>query len=73
MQVTLLNPLGTFVHMFVVAYDFTEMPPMSTTFVRQRTLMVDESAAGALGCGAMTRGIKMGSEMRLLRYVIHLR
>lgn len=69
MQVTLLNPLGTFVHMFVVAYDFREMPPMSTTFIRQRSLMVESGSAGSSGQGAT--GSK--DQMRLLRYVIHLR
>ncbi|XP_032673700.1 uncharacterized protein LOC116845301 [Odontomachus brunneus] len=37
-QVTLLNPLGTVVKMFVVLYDLTDMPPRSHTFLRQRTL-----------------------------------
>lgn len=35
---TLLNPLGTVVKMFVVLYDLTDMPPRSHTFLRQRTL-----------------------------------
>ncbi|KAJ8670599.1 hypothetical protein QAD02_001858 [Eretmocerus hayati] len=37
-QVTLSNPLGTVVKMFVVLYDLTDMPPRSHTFLRQRTL-----------------------------------
>jgi hypothetical protein len=37
-QVTLLNPLGTVVKMFVVLYDLTDMPERSHTFLRQRTL-----------------------------------
>jgi len=37
-QVTLLNPLGTVVKMFVVLYDLSDMPPRSHTFLRQRTL-----------------------------------
>ncbi|XP_011154149.1 uncharacterized protein LOC105191998 [Harpegnathos saltator] len=37
-QVTLLNPLGTVVKMFVVLYDLSDMPSRSHTFLRQRTL-----------------------------------
>ncbi|XP_046471707.1 uncharacterized protein atos isoform X1 [Neodiprion pinetum] len=37
-QVTLLNPLGTVVKMFVVMYDLSDMPSRSHTFLRQRTL-----------------------------------
>ncbi|KAL1140246.1 hypothetical protein AAG570_000178 [Ranatra chinensis] len=36
-QVTLLNPLGTVIKMFVVAYDLSDMPNNSHTFLRQRT------------------------------------
>lgn len=73
-QVTLLNPLGTFVHMFVVAYDFRDMPSMSTTFVRQRSLMVDEGQAKkATGRGESVDKLGTAAQMRLLRYVIHLR
>ena len=37
-QVTLSNPLGTVVKMFVVLYDLSDMPSRSHTFLRQRTL-----------------------------------
>lgn len=37
-QVTLFNPLGTVVKMFVLPYDLSDMPPNSQTFIRQRTL-----------------------------------
>lgn len=43
-QATLLNPLGTVVRMFVVPYDFRDMPAMSQTFIRQRILAVDASS-----------------------------
>ncbi|KAL1502863.1 hypothetical protein ABEB36_007941 [Hypothenemus hampei] len=36
-QVTLFNPLGTVVKMFVLPYDLSDMPPNSQTFIRQRT------------------------------------
>lgn len=73
-QVTLLNPLGTFVHMFVVAYDFRDMPAMATTFIRQRSLMVEcEGAAAAVGGQGSAKADAGADQMRLLRYVIHLR
>lgn len=34
-QLTLFNPLGTVVKMFVVMYDLKDMPPNSQTFLRQ--------------------------------------
>jgi hypothetical protein len=37
-QVTLFNPMGTVVKMFVVMYDLSDMPENSQTFLRQRTL-----------------------------------
>uniref|UniRef100_A0A0K8TFR2 Protein FAM214B n=1 Tax=Lygus hesperus TaxID=30085 RepID=A0A0K8TFR2_LYGHE len=37
-QLTLLNPLGTVVKMFVVGYDVSDMPPNCHTFVRQRSV-----------------------------------
>ena len=61
-QLTLFNPLGTVVKMFVVMYDLSDMPPNSQTFLRQRTLYMpsDESDSN--------EDAKMW-----LRYLIHLR
>lgn len=70
-QVTLLNPLGTFVHMFVVPYDFREMPEMSTTFIRQRSLMFDDALTKKTG--KTVHQLTSQEQMKLLRYVIHLR
>ncbi|CAJ0565476.1 unnamed protein product, partial [Mesorhabditis spiculigera] len=42
LQVTLLNPQGTVVRIFVQRYDFTDMAPRSTTFLRQRTFFMKE-------------------------------
>lgn len=70
-QVTLLNPLGTFVHMFVVPYDLREMPPMATTFIRQRSLMFDDTISKT--SGKTVNELSTEEQMRLLRYVIHLR
>lgn len=63
-QVTLFNPLGTVVKMFVVLYDLSAMPAGATTFLRQRTLYMPAqlaAPASAEGC------------RRWLRYLIHLR
>lgn len=67
-QATLLNPLGTVVRMFVIPYDFRDMPAMSQTFIRQRILAFDDS-----------KGVKnaddlsTAEQMKYLRYAIHLR
>lgn len=37
---TLFNPNKTVVKMFVVLFDFSDMPPRSQTFLRQRTFSV---------------------------------
>lgn len=61
-QLTLFNPLGTVVKMFVVMYDLTDMPPNSQTFLRQRTLYMPADAS------------ESDTESRKwLRYLIHLR
>ena len=61
-QLTLFNPLGTVVKMFVVMYDLSDMPPNSQTFLRQRTLYMpsDESDSHE-------------DAQKWLRYLIHLR
>jgi len=61
-QLTLFNPLGTVVKMFVVMYDLSDMPPNSQTFLRQRTLYMpsDESDSHK-------------DAQKWLRYLIHLR
>uniref|UniRef100_A0A182JMY5 DUF4210 domain-containing protein n=1 Tax=Anopheles atroparvus TaxID=41427 RepID=A0A182JMY5_ANOAO len=70
-QATLLNPLGTVVRMFVVPYDFRDMPAMSTTFIRQRILACDESSLQLLGKNI--EQLSNAEQMKLLRYAIHLR
>ncbi|KAJ1519327.1 hypothetical protein ONE63_004626 [Megalurothrips usitatus] len=66
-QVTLFNPMGTVIKMFVVMYDLADMPPNSHTFLRQRTLY-------------MPTGMEVSDELpesdltqKWLRYLIHLR
>lgn len=61
-QVTLLNPLGTVIKMFVVMYNLTDMPNNSHTFLRQRTLYMPNSIIEPLD-----------NSQKYLRYLIHLR
>lgn len=68
-QATLLNPNGMVVRMFVVAYDFRDMPAMCQTFVRQRILSFDENA----NPGRTVDDLSPAEQMKLLRYAIHLR
>ena len=61
-QVTLFNPNGTVVKMFVVRYDLSDMPPNSRTFLRQRTLFMPNDATE-----------HDPDSRKWLRYLIHLR
>jgi len=61
-QLTLFNPLGTVVKMFVVMYDLTDMPPNSQTFLRQRTLYMPANQSD-----------NHPDAQKWLRYLIHLR
>eukprot|EP00095_Tigriopus_kingsejongensis_P000275 maker-scaffold329_size204955-snap-gene-1.23 protein:Tk00275 transcript:maker-scaffold329_size204955-snap-gene-1.23-mRNA-1 annotation:"protein fam214a" len=63
-QVTLFNPLGTVVKMFVIMYDLSDMPPNSQTFLRQRTLYMPSD------CSA--KDYEADSQ-KWLRYLVHLR
>ncbi|XP_008195164.3 atos homolog protein A isoform X1 [Tribolium castaneum] len=62
-QVTLFNPLGTVVKMFVIMYDLSDMPPNSQTFIRQRTLYMPTNYKEA--------NAEWGPKW--LRYLVHLR
>lgn len=62
-QVTLFNPLGTVVKMFVIMYDLSDMPPNSQTFIRQRTLYMP----------ANLNEKDIQWSQKWLRYLIHLR
>lgn len=59
---TLFNPQGTVVKMFVILFDLTEMPPNSQTFLRQRTFFMPSNETDA-----------SPSSAKWLRYLIHLR
>ncbi|XP_063237686.1 atos homolog protein A isoform X2 [Bacillus rossius redtenbacheri] len=65
-QVTLFNPLGTVIKMFVVMYDLGDMPANSQTFLRQRTLYMPASVAAA-------SSRLPDNPQKWLRYLIHLR
>lgn len=60
LQFTLLNPQGTVVRMFVQRYDFTELRPRGTTFLRQRTFFMKEAA-------------DFEENRKMLRYLIHFK
>ncbi|RWS26674.1 hypothetical protein B4U80_06995 [Leptotrombidium deliense] len=61
-QVTLFNPLGSVVKIFVVPYDVSDMPSNSQTFIRQRTLYMPKDASEHdVNC------------RKWLRYLLHLR
>ena len=64
-QVTLFNPLGTVVKMFVVMYDLSDMPSNSQTFLRQRTLYMPTDVSSNTGSEDATQ--------KWLRYLVHLR
>lgn len=63
-QVSLFNPHGTLVKMFVVLYDLTSMPASAKTFLRQRTLYMPVG---------VTEPPPARSSYKWLRYLIHLR
>lgn len=71
-QVTLFNPNKTVVKMFLVTYNFADMPINHMTFLRHRIFLVpvEESAKGkdeaSPGGGVIDR-------KRILCYLIHLR
>ncbi|KAM4810230.1 atos homolog protein B [Rhinophrynus dorsalis] len=80
-QVTLFNPNKTVVKMFLVTYDFKDMPANHVTFLRHRIFLVpvqdkEEGLDGTVGeqevvgCGTMETKEKA---KRILCYLMHLR
>lgn len=61
-QVTLFNPHGTVVKMFVVMYNLSDMPTNCQTFLRQRTLYMPVGASD-----------DDPEASKWLRYLLHLR
>ena len=72
---TLFNPLGTVVKMFVVRYDLSDMPPNSHTFLRQRTLYMpsDGNDKENNNGGMLLPHEEDAAAQKWLRYLIHLR
>lgn len=61
-QVTLFNPHGTVVKMFLIAFDHSDMPPNCETFLRQRVYYMPQDAPS-----------NHPHIRKWLRYLIHIR
>ncbi|XP_032824465.1 atos homolog protein B [Petromyzon marinus] len=87
-QMTLFNPSGSVVKMFVVIYDLRDMPPEHHTFLRQRTFSVPVGRRPPGGAAATasapaahdplpttttTSSSSSSTAHRALHYLIHLR
>ena len=68
-QAVIYNPERTGIKIFVVKYDFSDMPAGTHTFVRQRT-HVQMAASGGSSTASSPSST---SSARALRYLIHLR
>ncbi|CAH2296874.1 Hypothetical predicted protein [Pelobates cultripes] len=75
-QVTLFNPNKTVVKMFLVTYDFKDMPPNHLTFLRHRIFLVPVQEVED-GERIMQEATECGSgkdkARRILCYLMHLR
>ncbi|XP_053304533.1 atos homolog protein B [Spea bombifrons] len=73
-QVTLFNPNKTVVKMFLVTYDFKDMPPNHVTFLRHRIFLVPVHECGE---GAAQESPESGAAKdrakKILCYLMHLR
>ncbi|NXL89190.1 F214B protein, partial [Alectura lathami] len=71
-QVTLFNPNKTVVKMFLVTYDFQDMPANHMTFLRHRIFLVPvEEEEGATMAPSEPSGT--GPPRKVLCYLMHLR
>ncbi|CAF1175176.1 unnamed protein product [Adineta ricciae] len=57
----LLNPNGTAVHLFLIVYDFSDMPADHRTFIRQRIVLMPENST------------HQNTVRENLRYLAHIR
>ncbi|XP_017267921.1 protein FAM214B [Kryptolebias marmoratus] len=71
-QVTLFNPNKTVVKMFLVTYNFGDMPVNHMTFLRHRIFLVPVEE-GAEGKGEASPGTVALDRKKILCYLIHLR
>nr|XP_046207415.1 protein FAM214B-like [Oncorhynchus gorbuscha]XP_046207417.1 protein FAM214B-like [Oncorhynchus gorbuscha] len=74
-QVTLFNPNKTVVKMFLVTYNFGDMPVNHMTFLRHRIFLVPVEEAGpeAKGVGPPEPRATPTERRKILCYLIHLR
>lgn len=70
-QVTLFNPNKTVVKMFLVTYNFSDMPINHMTFLRHRIFLMPVEE-GAEGKGEASPGV-VNDRKKILCYLIHLR
>ncbi|XP_042277348.1 protein FAM214B [Thunnus albacares] len=71
-QVTLFNPNKTVVKMFLVTYNFGDMPVNHMTFLRHRIFLVPVEE-GVEGKGEASPGSGVLDRKKILCYLIHLR
>lgn len=65
----LLNPNGTAVHLFLIIYDLSDMPPDHRTFIRQRVVLMPETTGEDVNDSKTARSSAKGN----LRYLAHIR
>lgn len=70
---TLFNPNKTVVKMFLVTYNFDDMPSNHMTFLRQRIFLVPVEEGGAEERGEAPAGSGVQDRKKVLCYLIHLR
>ncbi|XP_051497968.1 atos homolog protein B [Apus apus] len=71
-QVTLFNPNKTVVKMFLVTYDFQDMPANHMTFLRHRIFLVPVGEGEGATTG-LSDLLGTGPPRRVLCYLMHLR
>ena len=69
---TLFNPNKTVVKMFLVTYNFEDMPVNHMTFLRHRNFLVPVEEVPE-GQGEGPAGGRVPERKRILCYLIHLR
>ncbi|KAL0979846.1 hypothetical protein UPYG_G00190580 [Umbra pygmaea] len=72
-QVTLFNPNKTVVKMFLVTYNFGDMPVNHMTFLRHRIFLVPVEEAAPDGKGVPDPRATPTERRKILCYLIHLR
>ena len=65
----LLNPNGTAIHLFLILYDLSDMPPDHRTFIRQRIVLMPENTGDSRKNEQSSPLLSKGN----LRYLAHIR